>query len=147
MALIQARLLPKLASDLDWIDARCLPPGLLVARTMNRAVVSTTERHRELVAGFSAERARLYEAQVVGVRGLAAADEAGLLGDVSKVLPVAVATRGGEREDALVDALAIILVGWGTLALAALVQATLGLFTVSIVSRTLPRSRLATWTS
>jgi hypothetical protein len=81
MALIQARLLPKLASDLDWIDARCLPPGLLVARTMNRAVVSTTERHRELVAGFSAERARLYEAQVVGVRGLAAADKTRLLCD------------------------------------------------------------------
>jgi hypothetical protein len=111
MALIQARLLPKLASDLDWIGASCLPPGLLVARTMNRAVVSTTERHRELVAGFSAERARLYEAQVVGVRGLAAADEAGLLGDVSKVLPVAVATRGGEREDAFVDALRLTRVG------------------------------------
>ena len=44
------------------------------------------------------------EAQMVRVGGLAAADEAGLLGDIAQVLPVAVATRRRDREDALIDA-------------------------------------------
>jgi hypothetical protein len=59
---------------------------------------------RELVTGFPAERARLHEAQVMGVGWFAAADEARLLGDVAEVLPVAVAARSSDREDALVDA-------------------------------------------
>jgi hypothetical protein len=40
-----------------------------------------------------------------GVRGLAAAHETRLLGDIAKVLPVAIATRRSDCEDALVDAL------------------------------------------
>jgi hypothetical protein len=50
-------------------------------------------------------RTGLGKSEVVGVRGLAAAQETRLLADVAKVLPVAIATRGRDRENALVDAL------------------------------------------
>src|SRR5215472_9016147 len=46
-----------------------------------------------------------------GVRGLAAAHEARLLGDIAKVLAAAIATRGRDPEDALVDTLRLTGVG------------------------------------
>ena len=78
---------------------------------MHQPMMDATEWDRELIADLAAERARLSESQVVGIRGLAAADEARLLGDITKVLPVAIATRGSDREDALVDALRLARVG------------------------------------
>jgi hypothetical protein len=78
---------------------------------MHRTMMSAAEGDRELIADLAAERARLSESQVVGIRGLAAADEARLLGDITKVLPVAIATRGSDGEDALVDALRLARVG------------------------------------
>jgi len=74
-------------------------------------MMPATERDRELIADLAAERARLGKSKVVGVRGLAATHETRLLGDIAKVLPVAIATRGGDREDALVDALRSARVG------------------------------------
>src|SRR5262245_15006061 len=74
---------------------------------MHRPTMPSTERDSELIADLAAERTGLGETTVVGIRGLAAAHESGLLGDVSQVLPVAIATRGGDREDALVDALCL----------------------------------------
>ena len=65
--------------------------------------MDAAERDRELVARLAAERARLHVAQVMRVGRLAAADQAGLLGDVAQVVPVAVAARCGDREHALVD--------------------------------------------
>ena len=78
---------------------------------MHRTMMPATERDRELIADLAAERARLGKSEVVGVRGLAAAHETRLLGDIVKVLPVAIATRGSDREDALVDALRLARVG------------------------------------
>src|SRR5262245_5904063 len=68
-------------------------------------MMPATKRDCELIADLAAERARLRESEVVGVRGLAAAHETCLLGDIAQVLPVAIATWSGDREDALVDAL------------------------------------------
>jgi hypothetical protein len=65
--------LPELAGDLERINARCLPPGLLVARAMDRAMMRPAERDRELVARLAAHRARLHKSDVMGVRRLAAA--------------------------------------------------------------------------
>jgi hypothetical protein len=76
-------------------------------------MVPATEWDRKLIADLAAERTRLGETEVVGVRGLAAAHETRLLGDVAKVLPVAIPTRGSEREDALVDALRLTRGGFG----------------------------------
>ena len=72
---------------------------------MHGAVMPATEWDRELIADLAAKRARLGKSEVVGIRGLAAAHDTRLLRDVAKVLPVAIAPRRSDREDALVDAL------------------------------------------
>jgi hypothetical protein len=61
--------------------------------------MDAAERHRKLVAGLAAEGTWLQVAQVMRIRGLAPADQAGLLGDVTKVLTVAITPwrRNGER--------------------------------------------------
>src|SRR5262249_51644193 len=67
-------------------------------------MVPTAERDCELVTDLAAERAGLGESEMVGVRGLAAAHEACLLGDIAKVLPVAMAPRRRDCQHALIDA-------------------------------------------
>jgi hypothetical protein len=68
-------------------------------------MMPAAEWDRELIADLAAERAGLGESEVVGIRRLAAAQETRLLGDIAQMLPVAIAPRSGDREDALVDAL------------------------------------------
>ena len=111
MRIIKPGLPPEVAGDPNGIDAGRLPPGLLVASAMDRAVMRAAERDGEFVARLAAERARLHVAQMVGIGWLAATDEARLLHDTAKVLRVAIATRGSNGEDALVDALCLTLVG------------------------------------
>ena len=74
-------------------------------------MMPAAEWDRELIADLAAERAGLGKSEVVGVRGLAAAHEARLLGDIAQVLSVAIAPRCSDREDALVDALRLTGVG------------------------------------
>jgi hypothetical protein len=74
-------------------------------------MVPATEWDRELIADLAAKGTGLRESEMVGVRGFAAAHEARLLGDIAKVLPVAIATRGSDREDALVDTLRLTRIG------------------------------------
>jgi hypothetical protein len=86
---------------------------------MHRAMMPATEWDRELIADLAAERTGLSESEMMGIRGLAAADEARLLGDIAKVLSVAIPTRGRDSEDALINALrltrvgALVAVSWG----------------------------------
>src|SRR5215471_3828451 len=75
---------------------------------MHRPMMPATERDRELIADLAAERTRLGKSEVVGVRGLAATHETRLLGDIPQVLPVAIAPRRSDRQNALVDALRLI---------------------------------------
>jgi hypothetical protein len=75
---------------------------------MHRTVMPATEWDRELIADLAAERSGLDETQVMGIRGLAAAHETRLLGDVTQMLPIAIPTRRRDREDALVDALRLV---------------------------------------
>jgi hypothetical protein len=77
-----------------------------MAGTVGRAVMGTAEWDREFIARFTTKRARLRELQVMGIGGLAGAQEAGLLGNVPEVLLVAVAAWGAQREHALVDRVA-----------------------------------------
>src|SRR5262245_29654280 len=72
---------------------------------MHRPMMPAAEWDRELIADLAAERTGLSKSEVVGVRGLAAAQQTRLLGDVAQVLSAAIAPRGSDREDALVDAL------------------------------------------
>ena len=65
---------------------------------MHRTMMPATEWDSELIADLAAERAKLRESEVVWVRGLAAAHETRVLGDIAQVLPVAIPTRSGDRQ-------------------------------------------------
>src|SRR5262249_15799516 len=108
LRIIEPGLSAELPGDLDGVDAGGLPPGLLVAGAMDGAMMRAAERDGELVARLGAERPRLQVAKMMRIGLFAAADETCLLGDISKVLPVAVAPRCREDERALVDAVGLI---------------------------------------
>src|SRR5262245_54554929 len=107
------RVLPKLARNLERIDAGGLPPRALVAGAMSCTVMDTAERHCELITRLTTKRPGLHEAQMMRIRRLARAQEAWLERDVSKMVLIAVATWRANREDALVDAVGLKLVGSG----------------------------------
>jgi len=102
MALVHPRLIPERTGDFSRIDAGLLPPSPFVAGAVEGAVVDTTERHREFVARFAADGARLYIAKMMRVRRLTAAHKAGLLGDKSDVVLVPDSTWFRQSESALV---------------------------------------------
>ena len=67
-------------------------------------MVNSAERHRELVAHFAAERPWLRRAKMMGIRGLTAANKAGLRGNELTMVLVADASRFADRQHAFVDA-------------------------------------------
>jgi hypothetical protein len=77
---------------------------------MGLAMMAPAQRHGELIADLSAERAVLREAQVMGVCGPAAANQTRLFGHEPDVLLVTKAARLGMGQPALVDAVGN---GWG----------------------------------
>jgi hypothetical protein len=103
LALAPERVFPEPASHLKRIDAGSLPPGALVAGTMNRTMMGATERHRKLIACLATKGAWLHEPQVMSVRRLAAADQARLADYEPKMFLVAVAARHTYRQRTLVD--------------------------------------------
>ena len=58
----------------------------------------------KFIAHLPTECTRLHEAQVMGIGRFSPAHETGLLGDKPEMLLVAIATRLGNRQHALVDA-------------------------------------------
>ncbi len=78
---------------------------------MRGAVMHTAERDREFIARLTPQRAWLHVAQMMGIGWLAATDEARLLHDIAKVLPVAVTPWGRNCEDALIDAPCLVRIG------------------------------------
>src|SRR5262249_34374490 len=108
LRIIESGLSPELTGDLNGVDAGRLPPGLLVADAMDRAVMRAAERDGEFVAGFAAERPRLQVAKMMRIGLFAAADETRLLGNITKVLRVTIAPRYRSNEHPLVDAVGLI---------------------------------------
>src|SRR5262249_45789969 len=117
LPIIEPGLPPELPGDLNGIDAGRLPPGLLVAGAMDRAVMRAAERDGEFVARFAAERPRLQVAKMMRIGLFAAANEARLLRNIAKVLAVTIAPRRGNREHTLVDAAGLVISGAGSLRL------------------------------
>ena len=111
LPIIESGLSPELTGDLNGIDAGRLPPGLLVAGAMDRAVMRAAERDGEFVACFAAERPWLQVAKMMRIGLFAAADETRLLGDITKVLRVTIAPRSRSNEHALIDAVRLVGVG------------------------------------
>src|SRR6516225_9644306 len=108
LPIIEPGLSPGLTGDLNGVDAGRLPPGLLVAGAMDRAVMRAAERHGEFVADFAAERPRLQVAKMMRIGLFASADETRLLGDIPKVLRVTIAPRSRSNELALADAVRLV---------------------------------------
>ena len=67
LRIIEPGLSPELAGDLDGVDAGRLPPGLLVAGAMDRAVMRAAERDGEFIACFAAQRTRLHKSNVMRI--------------------------------------------------------------------------------
>ena len=83
---VHPRVLPQLAGNRDRIDAGVLPPGGFVADTVHQPVMDAAERNCEFVAGLAAKRPRLHKSDLMGVRGLAAAQQARLLRHEAEML-------------------------------------------------------------
>src|SRR2546430_17619 len=71
---------------------------------MHRTMMLAAEWDRELIADLAAKRARLHKSDVMRVRWLAAAQQAGFLHHKAKVIPVAISPRRRHRQHALIDA-------------------------------------------
>ena len=113
---------PKGARHANRVDARCGPPAGFVSGAVQLAMMSTAERHGELVADLEAETAGLREAQMVGIAGLPGTDQAWLFGDELKVVLIAVAAQLGKGQHALVD-----LVDWFRMGFRCLLNPVVGL--------------------
>src|SRR5439155_16162135 len=100
-----ARLCPQGRRDNKRVETELVPPFGFIAATVDLAMVSTAERHRELVAHLAAKRSGLGKPQMMRVRRLPAADQAGLRSDELQMCFVAVAPRFTDWQDALIDAI------------------------------------------
>jgi len=65
--LVYPGVFPQVASDFDGVNAGLLPPALLVADAMHRAMMRAAERDCEFIAGFAAERTWLRKSDVMCV--------------------------------------------------------------------------------
>ena len=97
------RFKPERSRHCGGVDPGSLPPGDLVTAIMDLAVVSTAQRHGELVAHFAAKCPALCKAQMMGIRGLATANQTRLLGHMSDMVAVANPARLRQRQHALID--------------------------------------------
>ena len=70
---------------------------------MSLAVMDTAERNNEFVTDLPAERTRLHEAEVVRIGMLAPTDQTRPFGHEPQMLRIAMATRFGDHEGALVN--------------------------------------------
>ena len=66
------------------------------------AVMSSAQRHRELVADLASQRPGLREFQMMGIARLTPAHEAALLGDKPHMIAIANTPRLGMGQDGLV---------------------------------------------
>jgi hypothetical protein len=72
--------LPKRQGDRNGIDVDPIPPCRFITMPVKFAMVKSTNRYRELITDFAAQRTRLCEAKMVRIGGFAAAHQARLLG-------------------------------------------------------------------
>ena len=103
-------LAPQGCGDRKRIDPLALPPGPLIAASMELAVVQPANRDGEAVANSSSHRPLLGKLDVVGIGGGAAADEARLSGHILEVFAVALAHRFADDGDLIRTGIAMPLV-------------------------------------
>jgi hypothetical protein len=74
-----------------------------IAHAVHQPMMDAAERNREFVAGLAAQGPRLHE-PMMRIGRFAAAEQAGLLSNVTKVRLVTISAGGRNREPTLVDA-------------------------------------------
>src|ERR1700735_1487907 len=97
------RFKPQLAGCYHRIDPSVGPPLGLFAEAVHLAMVSSAQGNSELVAHFSPEGSTLSKPYVMGVRGAATTNQAGLFGNESDVPPIAPPAEFRQSEDGLID--------------------------------------------
>ena len=98
------RLFPKFVRDLERIDFPVLPPRSFVARLVQFPVMTTTQRHREFVAHFQADRSGLGKPNVMWIAWLTLADHARLRCHEFQMRLVTQTLWFGQDELAFIDA-------------------------------------------
>src|SRR5580658_6051783 len=88
-----------------WIDAGVSPPSGFLATAVDLAMVSAAQRDGELIADLAPQRPALGKSQVMGIRGLSAADQAMALGNRPNMISVPDPAGLGEGKCALVQRL------------------------------------------
>ena len=97
------RLNPQGPGSGEWIDSGFAPPFGFIAVAVELTMMPAAQWDGELIADLAAKCTALREAQVVGIAGLAAADQARLMSDMPDVLAIPHPARLRERQGALVD--------------------------------------------
>jgi hypothetical protein len=82
------RVQPQCARSDGRINPGLPPPCGFIAAVMDLTMVSSTQWDSELIADFASERTTLCEAEVVGVNGASAANQARVLRDKHDMIPV-----------------------------------------------------------
>jgi hypothetical protein len=92
--------LPKCERNRHRIDPDTRPPRRLIPVPVELTMMETTNRNRELIADFAAQRTRLCKAKMMRVGWFAAAHDARLRGHKFAVVLVAQANSLAHRERA-----------------------------------------------
>lgn len=96
-------IVPKFLSDCESINFVALPPDTLIALPMEFPMVHRAQGHGKLVRDLPYEGRGLRELQVMSMRAVPSADQAGLRGHEGAMARVALPARLGTREHGLVD--------------------------------------------
>ena len=95
---------PQIAGTGEGIDLLILPPVALVAVIMEFTMMDITERNGELIAHLASQGMGLGEGEMMGLRGSAPADDAGLACHILQMSRLAQPLWFRESQRTLVDA-------------------------------------------
>ncbi len=79
---------PQRPGTLTGIDTGLFPPYGYIAAAVDLAMMSSAQWYGEFIAYLATERPALRESQVMGIRGAATENQAGLMGHISDVVPI-----------------------------------------------------------
>ena len=97
------RVQPERTSRGGRIDASFLPPCRFLATAMDFAMMTAAERNGEFIADLAAECLALHKSGVMGICRPSAANQAGMLGDKSDMIPITDPTGFRHRQHGLID--------------------------------------------
>src|ERR1700722_3478810 len=101
------RFQPERSRGCHRIQSKFCPPSSLIAVAMELAMVPATKRNGELIADFATKRPLLCEAQMMGIRRYAAAQQARLTHDRLNMLSITNTSRFRQSKYTFVNPAAI----------------------------------------